>query len=167
MINRRTTLIDISERDEPDTMIRTFILFSQTAREVLKYVDAHLYREAGSSAVQLVVLQAINHNNGVMTPSEIAEWTQTERHNITTLVRRMKKAELVRTERSNLNKKIVNVILTDKGREALAEIMPVAHKIVDQVMLSMTEDDATLLEKQLRLIRENAHSGLIGVTKSA
>ncbi len=160
MFNRRMRLIDIDEVEEPDSILRTFILFSQSAREVLKYVDAHLYREAGLSIVQLVALQAMKHNNGVMTPSGIAEWTQTERHNITTLIRRMKKAGLVTSERSIYNKKVINVTLTDKGREVLDGVMPVARKIVDQVMLSFTEDDATLLEKLLKLIRLNAHSGL-------
>jgi DNA-binding MarR family transcriptional regulator len=160
MVDKKKALIEIGEREEPDSKIRTFILFTQTTREVVKYVDAHLYREAGSSATQLIVLQALKHNEGMMTPSEISTWTQTERHNITTLIRRMKKAGLVTSERNSRNKKIVNVIITDKGRKALEQIMPVAHKIVDRVMMSMNENDAVLLEKLLRLIRQNAHSGL-------
>ncbi len=167
MFSRRMKLIDIGEVEEPDTILRTFILFSQSAREVLKYVDAHLYREAGLSVVQLVALQAMNRNNGVMTPSEIAEWTQTERHNITTLIRRMKKAGLVTTERNLYNKKVINVMLTDRGREVLAGVMPLAHRIVEQVMLSFTEDDAALLEKLLKPIRLNAHSGLEALSRRA
>jgi DNA-binding MarR family transcriptional regulator len=167
MFSRRMKLIDIDEVEEPDTILRTFILFSQSAREVLKYVDAHLYREAGLSVVQLIALQAMSRNNGVMTPSGIAEWTQTERHNITTLIRRMKKAGLVTTERSLYNKKVINVTMTDKGREVLAGVMPLAHRIVDQVMLSFTEDDAALLERLLRPMRLNAHSGLEALSRRA
>ena len=162
MANRRTKLIDIYNSD---TIVRTFILFSQTARGVLKYIDAYLYRKARLSTVQLIVLKTLASNGGVMTPSEIAEWTQTERNNITTLVQRMKQDGLVTAERNSSNRRIMNVTLTNKGREVLDQAMPVAEESVSQVMLSITEGDAILLEKLLRVIRQNAQSGLEDLTK--
>ena len=105
-------------------------------------------------------MRALASNNGVMTPSELAEWTQTERHNITTLTERMKRDGLIRTERNPRDKRVVNASLTDKGREVLIQAMPVAREIIDQVMSSISEDDALLLEKSLRTLRQNAHDGL-------
>jgi len=157
MANRVRTLIDV---DHEDTILRTFILFVQTAREVLKYTDAYLYRKAGLSAIKLIVLRILVSNNGIMTPSEIAEWTQTERHNITELVNRMKREGLVTAERNNRDKRFVNITLTDKGREVLGQAMPVAREIVNQVMSSTTEGDAILLEKLLRVLRQNAQDRL-------
>ena len=162
MANRRTKLIDIDNRD---TTLRTFILFSQTARGVLKYADAYLYRKARLSTVQLIVLKTLASNDGVMTPSEIAEWTQTERHNITTLVQRMKQGGLVTAEPNISNRRIMNVTLTNKGQEVLDRAIPVAKEIVSQVMLSITEGDAIPLEKLLRVLRQNAQSGLEYLTK--
>jgi len=155
-------LIDV---DHEDTILRSFILFVQTAYAILKYADAHLYRKARLSIVKLIVMRAIASNNGSITPSELAEWTQTERHNITTLIERMKRDGLIRAERNPRNRRFVNVSLTDKGREALMHAMPVAREIVDQVMSSISEDDALLLEKSLRGLRQNAHQGLEYVAK--
>ena len=143
-----------------DAVLRTFILFVQSAQAVLKYADAHLYRKARLSVVKLIVLQVLDSKGGVMTPSEIAEWTQTERHNITALVNRMKQDGLVTAERSSRDKRFVNITLTDKGREVLRQTMPVAREIVKKVMTSIAERDAILLEKLLRVLRENAHDGL-------
>jgi len=157
MANRVRTLINV---DLDNIMLRTFILFVQTAREVLKYTDAHLYRKAGLSAIKLIVLRVLVSNNGTMKPSEIAEWTQTERHNITELVNRMKREGLVTAERNNRDKRSVNITLTDKGREVLGQTMPVAREIVNQVMSSTTEGDAILLEKLLRVLRQNAQGRL-------
>jgi len=148
--------------DHDDAILRTFILFVQTAQLVLKYSDAHLYRKARLSIIKLIVLRVLAANNGVITPSEIAEWTQTERHNVTALVDRMKRDGLVTTERNSSDKRLVNVTLTDKGREVLSRAMPVAKEVVDQVMLSIAEGDAALLEKYLRTLRQNAHYGLEG-----
>jgi len=95
-----------------------------------------------------------------MMPSEIAEWTQTERHNITALVDRMKRDGLVTTERNGNDKRLVNVILTNKGLETLDQTMPVAREITNQIMSSITEADNALLKEQLRTLRQNAQHGL-------
>jgi len=155
----------LKDIDHDDTILRTFILFVQTAKAVIRYADAHLYRKARLSVIKLIVLRVLASNNGVMTPSEVAEWTQTERHNITALVDRMRRDGLVTTERKNRDKRFVNVTLTDKGREALNRAMPVAEEIVDRVMLSIDEGDAALLEQALRVLRQNAHQSLEHVTK--
>ena len=151
--------------DHEDAVLRAFILFVQTARSVLKYSDADLYRKARLSTIKLIVLRVLASNNGVMMPSEIAEWTQTERHNITALINRMRQDGLVTAERNSSNKRLVNITLTDKGREVLNRAMPVAKEIVDQVMLSIDEGDAALLDKQLRVLRQNANDGLGNVAK--
>ncbi|MFC1981758.1 MarR family winged helix-turn-helix transcriptional regulator [Chloroflexota bacterium] len=93
-------------------------------------------------------MQALTSNNRVMTPSDVAEWTQTERHNITALVDRMRRDGLVITERNSSDKRRVNITLTDKGREVLKQAMPVAKEVVSQAMSSITEGDAALTDVQ-------------------
>jgi DNA-binding MarR family transcriptional regulator len=165
MAIRRKTMIDIDETREPDAIIRTFILFFQTAREVQKFADSFLFREARLSLVQFITLMSLEANNGVMTPSEIAEWTQTERHNITTLVRRMLKDGLIETKPDSNDRRIINVFITKKGRDILKRGTPLAKEVIDKVMLSMTENDAIQLEKLMRFMRLNAHSSLENLTQ--
>ena len=164
MANRARKLIDI---DHPDTILRTFILFVQTADAVLKYADAHFYRKARLSIIKHVVLQILATNGGTMTPSQIAEWTFRERHNITALVDRLKRDGLVRTERRNRDKRFVDVTLTAKGRKVLKQTTREAREIVNRLMLSISEGDAVRLEKSLRVLRHNAHDGLEHLVKRA
>ena len=152
-----TRLIDVGHED---IVLRTFILFVQTADVVLKYADANFYRKTRLSAVKYKVLQILTTNGGSMRPSEIAEWTYREPHNITTLVDRLKQDGLVKTTRNNADKRSISVTLTNKGRKAVERATPVARAIMNQVMSSITEDDATALEKSLRVLRQNAHNGL-------
>jgi DNA-binding MarR family transcriptional regulator len=155
----------VSEIVSNDAALSAFISFIQTARAVVKYTDNHLYKSARFSMAKLIVLQALSHNNGVMKPSEIAEWTQTERHNITALVDRLKREGLVKIERDTSDKRTVNVIMTQKGRERLSQAMPVAKKVVDQVMLLINESDAAQLENILSILRRNADRGLRNLTE--
>ncbi len=157
MANSLPRLINV---DLDNIVLRTFILFVQTADTVLKYGDAHFYRKSRLSVIKFMVLRILAANGGTMTPSEIAEWTFRERHNITTLVDRLKRDGLVRVERNNRDKRFVSVTLTAKGRKVLKQAMPVAREIVNRVMLSITEGDALPLEKSLRVLRQNAHDGL-------
>jgi DNA-binding MarR family transcriptional regulator len=157
----------IIEVNHSDTILRTFILFVQTAQAILKYADVHLYRKARLSIVKLIVLRALASNGGTMRPHQLADWTQTERHNITTLIKRMRQEGLVAAERDSSNKKYVNVTLTESGREALKLVTPVARQVIDQVMSSISEGDAVLLEKLLKVLRRNAHSGLEQVIKQS
>ena len=148
-----------------DIILRTFIMFVQTAHTVLKYADAHFYRKTGFSAIKFIVLDALAVNGGSMRPSEIAEWTYRERHDITTLVDRLKRDGLVKTNRNSKDRRVITVTLTDKGQQVLSEATPVSWEIVKEVMRSFSEDDPVLLEKQLRVLRQNAHNGLQDITR--
>ena len=145
--------------DHKDPILRTFILFTQTADAVKKYTDALLYK-AGLSSIKFTVLRVLARNGGTMTPSAIARWTLRERHNITTLIDRMRRDGLVKTRRSNRDRRSVNITLTKKGRELLEEYTPLSRDIVKQVMSSINEDEVALLEKSLEVLSQNTETGL-------
>jgi len=132
----------------------------QTADAVLKYSDAHFYKKARLSSIKYTTLRILAVNGGTMTPSEIARWTLREKHNITTLIDRLERDELIVTERSKKDRRSINVILTDKGRKVLEQSIPVARDIVNQVMSSTSGSDVVKLEKLLGALRQNAHAGL-------
>ena len=75
--------------DHEDPILRTFMLFAQTADAVKKYADAVLYK-VGLPSTKLAVLRVLASNGGTMTPSAIARWTLREPNNITTFADRMK-----------------------------------------------------------------------------
>jgi DNA-binding MarR family transcriptional regulator len=153
--------------DHRDNVLRVFILFVQTARAVLKYADSHFYERARLSTVKFVVLQALAANGGTMNATQIADWTNTERHNITTLLERMKRDGLVTVERKERDKRFLSIRVTDKGRAVLREARPAAWEIVNQVMASIGDGDAASLEKVLRVLRQNTHRGLERLASSS
>ena len=158
-------MIRLIEIDHEDAILSTFMLFVQTAQAVLKYIDASLYRKTRLSISKLIVLKALASTSVGMMPSELARWTGTERHNITALVSRMKRDGLVTTERNSNDKRLVNIKLTNKGREARNQAILVAKEIVDEMMLSIAEGDVALLKEKLRTLRQNAYHGLEHITK--
>ena len=157
----------VTEIPHGDTIGKTLMLLTQTARLISKYIDAYFYKKARFSFTKFLVLRILESRNGVMTPTQIAEWTQTELHNITTLVARLKKEDLVFTQRSDIDKRNVNVFLTDKGRMVLNQVTPVARELIDQIMSSITETDALNLTQTLEVLRDNAYGGLESIARDS
>ena len=155
-------MIDVGHED---SILRTFILFIQASDAVAKYANAYFYRRNSLSTSKFRVLQILSVNGGTMSPSEIAQWTSRERHNITTLVERLERDQLVRTERNDKDRRFINVMLTDRGRSVLTETVPTAREIVNQTMLSISESDVALLEILLKTLRQNGHDGLARTLK--
>ena len=156
----------ILEINHSEPIGKTLMLLTQTSRLISKYIDAYFYQKANISFTKFMALKVLASGNGVMNPTQLAEWTQTELHNITTLVARLKKDGLVYTNRSDIDNRKVNVILTDKGRKVLSEATPVAKELIDKIMSSITKTDAVELSKMLEVLRDNAYIGLESITKS-
>jgi DNA-binding MarR family transcriptional regulator len=153
-------LIEIYHKDP---VLRTFILFVQTGRIVSKYIDSHLFRKLNISQIRFIVLMAFYFTpyrlSGAATATQIARWTDTEPHNITTLISRMKEDGFLSASRDEKDRRFVRIAITSKGREFVQRNMLVAQDIVGQVMASMSQDDARQLEKLLKVIRQNAFNG--------
>jgi DNA-binding MarR family transcriptional regulator len=131
-----------------------------TSRAVNKYYNAFLNKDLGLSISQIAILTALDTNGGVMHPSEIARITYTERNNISTLVARMSEEGLVRTERDSEDKRLVNVSLTEKGKQVFEKAKPIVHKAVERLVTALSEDNAYLFERPLRILRQNAQDGI-------
>ncbi len=142
-----------------DINSRSFILFVQTAELILKYADAALYR-AGLSLIKLMVLQVLESHGGSLTPSRIADLTVREKHNITTLIRRLQRDGLIKTAKNTKDKRSFNVIITEKGRRAIKLASPTAKNIVKEVMSTMPSTSALALEGLLKEMRQNAWQAL-------
>jgi len=151
---------NLMEIYQADNILRGYMIFVKYADKAIKYADARLRQETGFSFIKYRVLYTIAASGGTLTPSEIANRALRRPNDITTLVQRLERDGLVLSERSHRDKRRVNVTLTDKGRGVLPQLTSVVKGIADQVMLSMTEDDAVELENLAGVLGQNADNGL-------
>jgi DNA-binding MarR family transcriptional regulator len=87
--------------------------------------------------------------------SEIASWTNTKKNNITVRIERMKKEQLVTTEQSQKDKRIYNILITDKGKELYKQATHIIEKTIQKLMLGIDESNAHEFEKFLDIIQDN------------
>ena len=94
-------------------------------RRITRAIDLHskkLQRETGLTTSQLLVLEVVVKLD-TSTPSNIAEEVELSQATVTNLVDRMERNELVLRQKSTVDKRVVEVLLTDKGRQ-MVELAP-------------------------------------------
>jgi DNA-binding MarR family transcriptional regulator len=103
--------------------------------------------------VKFIVLQALLLKDRPLSLTDLAMFTNTERHNITTLIERLRKDGLITTQRNRVDKRVINVELTEKGAELVKMAHPLLGKdIVNQVMSSINKKDMAEFIKLLETI---------------
>jgi DNA-binding MarR family transcriptional regulator len=110
-----------------------------TIKNLNKVMETSLNKRAGISSIQFAVLHAIIENDGVLRPSQIAEWISTERHNVSTLMKRMEHSELIKIKR-NKKRKVVTVYITEKGRSLFISNIPKAREIINDIMGTFSDE---------------------------
>jgi DNA-binding MarR family transcriptional regulator len=116
------------------------------------------------SIVKLAVLTVLDASGGVMTPSEIARVTYTERNNVTTLVRRMSKEGLVRIQHNPEDKRSLHVILTDVGRTVFRQARPIPIEVHKFLFTSIPRDHLKSMDMPMSIMRNNAVQGIHDLT---
>jgi len=154
-LSKFRNLVTIVTIPHEDPVIRIFMLFTQLAGVTMKYIDSQFYRAHHLSMIKYMTLKILSVNGGIMKHSELARWTNTKKHNITTLIERMKQQRLVTTERSQKDKRIINIIITDKGRKLYEQTNNDANKLVKRLMAGMDESTVLEFEKLLIIIKGN------------
>jgi DNA-binding MarR family transcriptional regulator len=71
----------------------------------------------GLSWIQSAVLFTVNSINGNATPTEISHWLMRKKNTVSELLTRMEKRGMIKRVKDAHQKKQVNILLTQKGRE--------------------------------------------------
>jgi DNA-binding MarR family transcriptional regulator len=135
--------------------VQTFALFAQLAGTTIKYMDNRFFRDYDLSFVKYSVLRALVRNGGILKHTQLAGWTNTKKHNITALVDRMKEDQLVSTEWSQVDRRVNNVVITEKGQKLYEQANSLAREMVEQMMNGMKEIDVEEFERLLNIIKAN------------
>lgn len=90
-------------------------------RQINRAIDLHskrLKKETGQTTPQLMVLKALE-KNGRAKPSVIAKSVHLSHATVTSIVDRLEKSKMVTREKSADDRRSVEIVLTDKGRECI------------------------------------------------
>jgi len=142
------------ERQE-DPEFRIYKMFMEIAQATNKYSDRRLRQSNHLKTATYVALQGLITNEGVMSHTKLAEWTNTRKHNITGLVDRMRKEGLVTTEQSLKDRRLVPITITKKGRKLFDAASLTYQDIMKKIMHNVVGDKVLQLEIVLKVMKSN------------
>lgn len=101
-----------------------------------------VFAKCGITNEQFMVLGAIKTNGGSLRPTDLAVILERSQHGISMLVDRMVKAGLVKkTSNNRIDRRVVNVTLTDKGEKAIELAIPEQWKLTLKILSHLSEKD--------------------------
>ena len=120
---------------------------------LLKQCEDRVIEEHGLTTEQFAVLGAMDYFARPMNITDIARWLERSTNSITMLVDRMVKAGLVRRVRSKTDRRVVRVIFTSKGKNAIKPATQASFEVIRGILSQLPYED------------RNNLLGLLGATK--
>lgn len=123
-------------------------------RRVIRATDLHskhLAKTSGLTAPQILLLQAIqNHSDATI--GKLSQQISLSQATVTTIIDRLEKRGLVLRERSQQDKRKVNLLLTEEGLKTLANApTPLQEQFADQFSI-LHDWEQTLIISSLQRI---------------
>jgi DNA-binding MarR family transcriptional regulator len=140
-------------KEDIDRIIEAILYLYSEGRRVTKDV-ARRYGLTGPQITAVKLLEGF----GDLSLSELSERMSAKNSTITGLVDRMERDGLVLRERSDKDRRVVLIRLTDEGRK-LAEEVPVASmEIFANALRSLTRDERNQLRGLLRTLTDRVRA---------
>jgi len=125
-------------------------LLMHRVRDALALCEDSIFREYGLTLEQFGVLGSLKSRGGSLRPVELASVLERSPNSMSMLIDRMVKAGLVRRTRDRIDRRAVNVSVTDKGKGAVEQAAPAGWEFIQKILSSISYKDkhavASLLE---------------------
>jgi len=133
-------------------VLRLWFLMHRDYRLLVNCED-QMYGEEGLTMEQFSVLATIKYIGSPVRPTDIARWMGRSGNSVSMLVDRMVKADLVRRTRDRIDRRVVHVVATSKGENALELAIPASWEFVQRIMLPLSEADRRTFVRLLEALR--------------
>lgn len=102
-----------------------------------------LFAERGLTGAQFGTLRRIPDHGISLT--ELASMSSTDPPTVSGIVDRLVKAGLIRRERSQVDRRVVEITLTDQGRATLNEVVPLHRQTVSEALSPLSPSELSTL----------------------
>jgi len=112
---------------------------------LLKKCEDQIVEEYGLTTEQFSVLGAIDYFTGPTKITDVAQWLERSTNSVSMIVDRMVKAGLVRRVRSTADRRVVRVVNTSKGENALKPATRASFGVMREILSQLSYEDRNTL----------------------
>jgi len=138
--------------ESENTLLRVWLLLHRV-RDALALCEDSMLSQYGITTEQFGVLAAVTSRGGSLRPTDLASILERSPNSISMLVDRMVKAGLVKRTRDRIDRRVVNVALTDKGKKAVEPAVPASWEFIQKILSPVSDKDRHSLAALLETIK--------------
>ncbi|MFW6117950.1 MAG: MarR family winged helix-turn-helix transcriptional regulator [Chloroflexota bacterium] len=142
----------MAEKFEAENLILTTWLMVHRADALLKICEDKLFSKYKLNAERYAVLVTIQYFGGSAKPSEVARWLQRSPNSISMLADRMVRAGLIRRTRDRIDRRVVNLTISDRGKNALKPATQAGWEFIQEILSPLSNEDRRTLINLLKMI---------------
>jgi DNA-binding MarR family transcriptional regulator len=120
---------------------------------LLKRAEDEAAESFGLTTEQYAVLVTLDYFGGTMKVSDIAAWLERTPNSMSMIVDRMLKVGLITRKRDRIDRRLVHVTITAKGKAFLKPAAGAMLELILKVLSSLSADDRTSLFDLLEAIK--------------
>jgi DNA-binding MarR family transcriptional regulator len=137
---------------EAENLILTTWLMIHRADALLKICEDKVFGKYKLNAERYAVLVTIQYFGGSAKPSEVARWLQRSPNSISMLADRMVRAGLIKRVRDRKDRRVVNLTISDKGKDALKPATMAGWEFIQEILSPLSHEDRRTLINLLKMI---------------
>jgi DNA-binding MarR family transcriptional regulator len=120
---------------------------------LLKGCEDQMYGEKGLTTEQYAILAAMKYLNDPVRPTDVARWMGRRTNSVSMIIDRMVKAGLVTRERSRRDRRVVRLIITSKGKDAIEPATLAGWEFIQKIMSPLSYEDRHTFARLLETLR--------------
>ena len=135
-----------------NTVLRLWLLLHRV-HDALNLCEDSVFGEYGITTEQFRLLGAVASRGSSLRPSDLAFLLERSPNSVSMLVDRMVKAGLVKRTRDRIDRRVVNVTLTDKGKKAVETATPAGWAFIQKILSPLADKDRHVLAALLEIVK--------------
>jgi len=123
-----------------------------------RYLELKMGKNVSGSIktpIQFAVINALCQRSGRKTPTAVSKWMFRATHTITSMLDTLERKQLVRREANKKDRRSINIIVTDLGKENNRKMIPIAEEISREVLSCLEDEQLEAINDILRQIRKH------------
>lgn len=120
---------------------------------LMKRTSRRFFRSKPFTEAEFNLLLVLRHSPRPLSQQDLSERLLVDKSNITALIDRLVGAGLLERQPVPEDRRRYAITLTDEGKRRIDEIDPVYHRMVEQVMSGLSEDEYRTLIELTRKVR--------------
>jgi DNA-binding MarR family transcriptional regulator len=137
---------------EAENLILTAWLMIHRADILLNMCEDKVFGEYKLNAERYSMLVTIQYLGGSAKPSEVARWLERSPNSISMLADRMVKAGLIKRARDRIDRRVVHLTISDKGKAALKPATLAGWEFIQEILSPLSYEDRRTLVSLLKKI---------------